>query len=82
LVGYQGVSYALIGEIAGKAKTGTALGMMIAINAVAATLGTPLFGYMVDRAGSYAAAWRTLAGVLGLGIVGLATLLREPQRSE
>jgi len=80
LVGYQGVSYALIGEIAGKAKTGTALGMMITINAVAATLGTPLFGYMVDRAGSYPVAWQTLAGVLGLGIIGLATLLREPQR--
>jgi ACS family hexuronate transporter-like MFS transporter len=80
LVGYQGVSYALIGEIAGKAKTGTALGMMITINAVAATLGTPLFGYMVDRAGSYPIAWQTVAAVLGLGIVGLATLLREPQR--
>jgi cyanate permease len=47
---------------------------------VAATLGTPLFGYMVDRVGSYPVAWQTLAGVLGLGIIGLATLLREPQR--
>jgi hypothetical protein len=37
---------------------------------------------MVDRAGSYHAAWQTLAGVLGVGIVGLATLLREPQRGE
>src|SRR5262249_30787480 len=40
IVGYQGVSYALIGEIAGKAKTGAGLGMMITINAGAATLGT------------------------------------------
>ena len=82
LVGYQGVSYALIGELAGKAKTGTALGMMITINAAAATLGTPLFGYIVDRTGSYAIAWQALAGILGLGIVGLATLLREPHRGE
>ena len=80
LVGYQGVSYALIGELAGKAKTGTALGMMITINAAAATLGTPLFGYIVDRTGSYVIAWQALAGILGLGIVGLATLLREPRR--
>jgi ACS family hexuronate transporter-like MFS transporter len=80
LVGYQGVSYALIGELAGRAKTGTALGMMITINAAAATLGTPLFGYIVDRTGSYPVAWRALAGGLGLGIIGLATLLREPQR--
>jgi len=80
LVGYQGVSYALIGELAGKAKTGTALGMMITINAAAATLGTPLFGYIVDRTGSYAIAWQALAGILGLGIVALVTLLREPRR--
>ncbi len=80
LVGYQGVSYALIGELAGKAKTGTALGLMITINAAAATLGTPLFGYIVDRTSSYAIAWQVLAGLLGVGIVGLATLLREPRR--
>jgi len=82
LVGYQGVSYALIGELAGKAKTGMALGMMITINATAATIGTPLFGYVVDRTGSYPLAWQLLAALLALGIVGLMTLLREPQRSE
>jgi ACS family hexuronate transporter-like MFS transporter len=80
LVGYQGVSYALIGELAGKSKTGAALGLMITINAACATVGTPLFGYIVDRTGSYAIAWQTLAGALAIGIVGLTTLLREPQR--
>jgi MFS family permease len=80
LVGYQGVSYALIGELAGKARTGTALGMMIAINAGAATLGTPIFGYIVDRTGSYSVAWISLAVALTMGIVGLATLLDEPKR--
>jgi MFS-type transporter involved in bile tolerance (Atg22 family) len=82
LVGYQGVSYALIGELAGKAKTGIALGMMITINATAATIGTPLFGHVVDRTGSYPLAWQFLAALLALGIFGLATLLREPQRGE
>jgi len=81
LVGYQGVSYALIGELAGKAKTGSALGMMITINAACATLGTPLFGYIVDRTGSYPFAWLLLAAALGVGVVGLATLLREPRES-
>jgi hypothetical protein len=38
------VSYAIIGEIAGKARTGAALGLMITINAGCATLGTPIFG--------------------------------------
>ena len=81
LVGYQGVSYALIGELAGKAKTGSALGMMITINAACATLGTPLFGYIVDRTGSYPIAWKLLAAILGVGVVGLATLLTEPREA-
>jgi MFS transporter, ACS family, hexuronate transporter len=81
IVGYQGVSYALIGEIAGKARTGAGLGMMIAINSGAATLGTPMFGYIVDRTGSYALAWQTLAVTVCIGIAGLALLLKEPKSS-
>jgi MFS transporter, ACS family, hexuronate transporter len=79
LVGYQGVSYALIGEIAGKARTGAALGLMITINAGCATLGTPIFGYIVDRTGSYAIAWQVLGAFLTLGIIGLITLLKDPR---
>ena len=78
LVGYQGVSYALIGEIAGRARTGAALGLMITINAACATLGTPIFGYIVDRTGSYAIAWRVLGVFLTFGIIGLITLLKDP----
>ncbi len=80
LVGYQGVSYALIGEIAGKARTGVALGIMITVNAAAATLGTPLFGYLVDRTGSYATAWQSLAGAILLGILALTIFLKETRR--
>ncbi len=80
LVGYQGVSYALIGEISGKSRTGAGLGMMITINAGAATLCTPVFGYIVDRTGSYVVAWQMLAGVLTVGILGLAILLKEPKQ--
>jgi MFS family permease len=81
LVGYQGVSYALIGEIAGKARTGAGLGMMITINAACATLGTPLFGYIVDRTGSYPVGWRVVAATLAVGVFGLATLIRDPRRA-
>jgi MFS family permease len=80
LVGYQGVSYALIGEISGKARTGAGLGMMITINAGAATVGTPVFGYIVDRTGSYALAWQILAGAVAVGIIAVASLLKEPRR--
>ena len=77
LVGYQGVSYALIGELAGRARAGSALGLMITINAAAATLGTPLFGYIVDRSESYAIAWQVLAAAVAVGSMGLAALLKE-----
>lgn len=80
IVGYQGVSYALIGELAGTTRTGVAMGLMITINAAAATLGTPLFGYIVDRTDSYALAWKILAGAIALGCVGLAVFLKEPRR--
>ena len=82
LVGYQGVSYALIGEISGPARAGAGLGMMITINAAAATLGTPVFGHIVDRTGSYALAWQILAGAVTVGIIAMACLLKEPRREE
>lgn len=81
IVGYQGVSYALIGEVAGKAKTGAALGLMITINAGAATVGTPVFGHIVDRTGSYATGWQVLAAAITLGIIAMALLLKEPRRA-
>jgi ACS family hexuronate transporter-like MFS transporter len=77
LVGYQGVSYALIGEISGKARTGAGLGMMITINAAAATIGTPVFGYIVDQTGSYAFAWQILAAAVATGIIAVTFLLKE-----
>jgi sugar phosphate permease len=80
IVGYQGVSYALIGEISGKTKTGAGLGMMITINAAGATIGTPIFGYIVDRTGSYAPAWQFLAAAITIGMVAMGILLKEPRR--
>ena len=81
IIGYQGVSYALIGELAGTTRTGVAMGLMITINAGAATLGTPLFGYIVDRTGSYALAWQCLAGAIALGCIGMAIFLKEAVRA-
>jgi MFS transporter, ACS family, aldohexuronate transporter len=80
LVGYQGVSYALIGEISGKARAGTGLGMMITINAAAATLGTPVFGHIVDRTGSYPLAWQILAAAVAVGVIAMTFLLKEPRQ--
>jgi len=81
IVGYQGVSYALIGELAGATRTGVAMGLMITINAAAATVGTPLFGYIVDRSGSYSLAWQVLAGMIIVGCVGMTLFLKEARRA-
>jgi cyanate permease len=53
---------------------------MITINAAAATLGTPLFGYLVDVTHSYPLAWRCLGAAVGLGCVGMVVFLKEPER--
>jgi len=77
MIGYQGVSYSLISEIAGQSRAGMALGLMITINALGTVVGTPLFGYIVDATGSYAIAWQGLAGVLALGTLNIAVFVSE-----
>ena len=81
MVGHQGVSYALIAELAGKARTGTALGVVLTVNSVGAIIGTPSFGYLVDSTGSYSIAWQALAAILLLGTLALFFFLveREPE---
>jgi MFS family permease len=80
MIGYQGVSYALIGELAGTARTGSALGIVITVNSLGAILGTPLFGYIVDRTGSYPIAWAALGAAVLIGVLGMRLLLEEPPR--
>ncbi len=77
MIGYHGVSYSLIGEIAGQAKTGLALGLMATINSVGTILATPLFGYLVDVTDSYAIAWRVLSGTILLGTLIFLFFLKE-----
>ena len=79
MIGYQGVSYSLISEIAGQSRAGMALGLMLTINALGTVVGTFLFGSIVDATGSYAIAWQGLAGVLALGTANIAIFVSEPR---
>ncbi|MFQ5852138.1 MAG: MFS transporter [Candidatus Binatia bacterium] len=79
MIGYHGVSYSLIGELAGQAKTGTALGLMVTINSVGTIFATPIFGYLVDVTGSYPIAWRALSGTILLGTLAFIFFLKEPK---
>jgi len=53
--------------------------LVITANSVGTIFGTPLFGYLVDRTGSYSLAWQALAGVVLLGILALIFFLKEPR---
>lgn len=68
---WNGLSFTAAGEIAGKARAGTAMSLQNTVVAVGAAIGAPLFGVLVDVAGWPAAyvalaigpllAWRVLA---------------------
>ena len=56
-VGWGGLFGTLAGETAGPAAAGAAAGVTAAIDNVGIFIGPPLFGWIVDRTGSYAPAW-------------------------
>lgn len=68
---WNGLSFTAAGEIAGKARAGTAMSLQNTVVAIGAAVGAPLFGVLVDVAGwpvAYVmlaagplAAWRVLA---------------------
>jgi sugar phosphate permease len=75
-VGWGGLFGALAAETAGAALTGAASGVTAALDNVGVFAGPPLFGYIVDRTGSYAPAWWTMAGAAVAAVV-LLVLVRE-----
>ncbi|MGE5254067.1 MAG: MFS transporter, partial [Planctomycetaceae bacterium] len=60
-IGYHGVLFGLMGEIVRKEVVGLATGFSLTITFLGIVLYPPLFGYLVDRLGSYSPAWDMLA---------------------
>lgn len=75
-VGWGGLFSTLAGETAGPAAAGAAAGVTGAIDNLGIFIGPPLFGYIVDRTGSYAPAWWAMAAA-SVGAVVLLALVRE-----
>jgi len=60
-IGYHGVLFGLMGEIVRKEVVGLATGFSLTITFLGIVLYPPIFGYLVDRLGSYSPAWDMLA---------------------
>lgn len=76
-VGWGGLLGALAGETAGPAAAGAAAGVTAALDNIGIFVGPPLFGWIVDRTGSYAPAWWTMVGAAVCAAV-LFAFVREP----
>jgi MFS family permease len=74
-IGWQGNWVALISELAGPTAQGRTVGLSMTLTYAGVAVGPPLVGFLVDRSGSWPAAWTALAAVLGVG-----TLLLVPVR--
>ena len=79
-VGWGGLFGTLAGETAGPAAAGAAAGATGAIDNIGIFIGPPLFGWLVDRTGSYAPAWWTMCAAGGCACLLLA-LVREPRHA-
>jgi sugar phosphate permease len=71
-IGWGGLFGTLAGETAGPAAAGAAVGVTAALDNIGIFVGPPLFGAIVDRTGSYAPAWWTLAAASAAAVVLLA----------
>ena len=77
MIGWNGIFLTLVAEIAGSDRAGTATGISLSIGFLGILLGPPAFGYLVDKTGSYSAAWFLffLMAALATSLMGF---VREP----
>ena len=79
-VGWGGLFGTLAGETAGPAAAGAAAGVTGAIDNIGIFIGPPLFGFLVDRYGTYGPAWWAMVGA-SLAAAALLAFVREPHRA-
>lgn len=79
--GWAGIYVVLISELAGRRLVGAATGLSMGMSFVGVIVGPPIFGYIVDRNGSYQTAWNVLA-VAGAVATCLLLLVREGSKGD
>ena len=80
-MGWVGPVGILIAELAGPGLTGTAIGLMGAITRVGPMALAPLFGWTVDRTGSYDLGLWIIVGMSGVALLLLAVLGHRVRRA-
>ena len=75
-LGFGGIYVTQVSEIAGAELVGFASGFVGMILALGGLTGPPIFGYIVDKTGSYQIAWLVMAAC-GLLAAMFAVLVRE-----
>ena len=78
-IGWNGVQHTLMAELAGARSAGTAVGLGLAVSSLGVTLGPPIFGWCVERVGSYRGPWIGLAGLMLVALAVLATVRERPR---
>jgi predicted MFS family arabinose efflux permease len=78
-VGWNALALTWAGERVAAAHAGSAMGLETSAVLFGATVSAPVFGAIVEWAGSYQAAWLTLAAVLALAFALLLTQTRRPE---
>ena len=78
-IGWNGVQHTLMAELGGARAAGTAVGLGLAVSSLGVTLGPPIFGWCVERLGSYRGPWIGLALLMVLALT-LLTAVRERPR--
>jgi predicted MFS family arabinose efflux permease len=78
-VGWNGVQHTLLAELAGPRSAGTAVGLGLAVSSLGVTVTPPLFGWWVERAGSYTWPWIGLALTMVAALILLVPVRERPR---
>jgi predicted MFS family arabinose efflux permease len=78
-IGWNGVQHTLMAELAGTRAAGTAVGLGLTVSSLGVTFGPPIFGWCVERAGTYRGPWLGLAATMLAGLLLLAFVRERPR---
>lgn len=80
-LGWNGVYFAFIVELAGSATAATAVGFSMTLQQIGNLLAPPIFGMVVDMSGAYRWAWLFLVALAGAGTTCISIIRERAQNA-